>query len=117
MEVCAMKLWKYYLLSCISGILTLVFSVGGALAFITYMSGSHEVDGIVRQGHMSVMEFVLPLFIIGLVCFILYLCGSLYCFFRKLKAEEHRLRHFLLNLILYLLTTLGTIPLMILIFN
>jgi len=109
-----MKLWKYYLLSFVSGILTLVFSVGGALAFVTYMSGSHEVDGIVRQGHMSVMEFVLPLFIVGLVCFILYLCASLYCIFRKLKAEGHRLVHFLLNLILYLVTTVGTIPLMIL---
>ena len=113
----AMKLWKYYLLSWISGILTLVFSVGGALGFVTYMSGSHEVDGIVRQGHMSVMEFILPLFVIGLVCFILYLCASLFCVFRKLKTEEHRLLHFLLNLLLYLATTLGTIPLMILVFN
>ena len=112
-----MKLWKYYLLSWISGILTLVFSVGEALGFVTYMSGSHEVDGIVRQGHMSVMEFILPLFVIGLVCFILYLCASLFCVFRKLKTEEHRLLHFLLNLLLYLATTLGTIPLMILVFN
>ena len=112
-----MKLWKYYLLSWISGILTLIFSVGGALAFITYISGSREVDGIVRQGHMGVMDFVIPLFLIGLVCFILYFCGSLFCVFRKLKAEEHRLLHFLLNLILYLVTTLGTVPLMILLFN
>ena len=109
-----MKLWKYYLLSCVSGVLTLVFSVGGALAYVMYVSGSHEVDGIVRQGHMSVMEFVLPLFLIGLVCFILYLCASLYCIFRKLKSEGRRLLHFLLNLILYLATTVGTIPLMIL---
>ena len=109
-----MKLWKYYLLSCVSGVLTLVFSVGGALAYVMYVSGSHEVDGIVRQGHMSVMEFVLPLFLIGLICFILYLCASLYCIFRKLKSEGRRLLHFLLNLILYLVTTVGTIPLMIL---
>jgi len=112
-----MKLWKYYLLSWISGILTLVFSVGGALAFITYSSSSHEVDGVMRRGHMSVMEFVLPLFLIGLVCFILYLCISFFCVFRKLTAGQHRLLHFLLNLVFYLATTAGTIPLMILLFN
>ena len=114
---CAMKLWKYYLLSWVSGILTLIFSVGGALAFVTYMSGAHEVDGVVRQGHMSVMEFVLPLFLIGLVCFILYLCISFFCVFRKLTAEQRRLLHFLLNLFFYLATVVGTIPLMILLFN
>ena len=112
-----MKLWVYYLLSWISGILTLVFSIGGALAFITYISSSHEVDGIVRQGHTGVMEFVLPLCLIGLVCFILYLCASLFCIFRKLKAEKHRLVHFLLSLVLYLVTAVATIPLMILLFN
>lgn len=112
-----MKLWKYYLLSCVSGILTLLFSIGGALAFVTYVSGSHEVDGIVRQGHMGVMEFVLPLFLIGVICFILYLCASLFCIFRKLKAEGHRFIHFLLNLVLYMVTTAGTVPLMILLFK
>ena len=109
-----MKLGYYYFLSWLSGILTLVFSVGGALAFITYISSPSTVDGIVRPGHMSVMEFVLPLFLIGIVCFILYLCVSLYCIFRKLRAEEHRLMHFLLNLVLYLVTTVGIVPLMIL---
>ena len=69
-----MKLGYYYFLSWLSGILTLVFSVGGALAFVTYISSPSTVDGIVRPGHMSVMEFVLPLFLIGIVCFILYLC-------------------------------------------
>ena len=109
-----MKLWTYYLMSLLSGIMTFVFSVGGALAFITYISSPSTVDGIVRPGHMSVMEFVLPLFLIGVVCFILYLCVSLYCIFRKLRAEEHRLMHFLLNLVLYLVTTVGIVPLMIL---
>ena len=109
-----MKLGYYYFLSWLSGILTLVFSVGGALAFVTYISSPSTVDGIVRPGHMSVMEFVLPLFLIGIVCFILYLCVSLYCIFRKLRAEEHRLMHFLLNLVLYLVTTVGIVPLMIL---
>ena len=94
--------------------MTFVFSVGGALAFITYISSPSTVDGIVRPGHMSVMEFVLPLFLIGIVCFILYLCVSLYCIFRKLRAEEHRLMHFLLNLVLYLVAAVGIVPLMIL---
>ena len=70
-----MKLWKYYLLSWASGLLTLMFSVGGALAFVTYISS------------------------------------------RKLRAEEHRVLHFLLNLILYLATAAGTVPLLILLFN
>ena len=82
-----MKLWKYYLLSWASGLLTLMFSVGGALAFVTYISS------------------------------ILYLCVSLFCIFRKLRAEEHRVLHFLLNLILYLATAAGTVPLLILLFN
>lgn len=112
-----MKLWKYYLLSWISGILTLVFSVGGALAFVTYVSSSSTVDGIVRRGHMSVMEFILPLFLIGIVCFIIYLCLSFYCIFRKMQTQEHRLLHILLNLILYLITAVGTVPLLIFIFN
>ncbi len=112
-----MKLRTYYLLSWISGILTLVFSIGSALAFITYISSSHEVDGIVRRGHMGVMEFVVPLVLIGLVCFILYLCVSLYCIFRKLKAVEYRPLHFLMNLVLYLVTTAGTIPLLAMIFE
>ena len=62
-----MKLWKYYLLSWASGLLTLMFSVGGALAFVTYISS--------------------------------------------------RVLHFLLNLILYLATAAGTVPLLILLFN
>ena len=112
-----MKLRTYYILSWVSGILTLVLSVGGALAFVTYISSPSTVDGIVRKGHMSVMEFILPLFLIGIVCFILYLCLSLFCIFRKLQTQERRVLHFLLNLILYLVTTAGTIPLLILIFN
>lgn len=112
-----MKLRTYYLLSWISGLLTLVFSAGGALAFVTYLSTPSTVDGIVRKGHMSFMEFVLPLFLIGLVCFILYLCVSMFCVFRKLKTQEHRLGHFLLNLVLYLATAAGTVPLMILLLN
>lgn len=112
-----MKLWKYYLLSWLSGILTLVFSVGGALAFVTYISSPSTVDGIVRHGHMSVMEFVLPLLLIGVVCFILYLAASLFFVFRKMQAQEHRVLHFLLNLVLYLVTVGGTVPLLILIFN
>ena len=112
-----MKLWKYYLQSCVSGLLTLMFSVGGALAFVTYISSPSTVDGIMRKGHMSVMEFILPLFLIGIVCFILYLCVSLFCIFRKLRTEEHRVLHFLLNLILYLATAVGTVPLLILLFN
>ena len=112
-----MKLRTYYILSWVSGILTLVFSVGGALAFVTYISNSSTVDGIVRKGHMSVMEFILPLFLIGIVCFILYLCLSLFCIFRKLQTQERRVLLFLLNLVLYLVTTAGTIPLLILIFN
>ena len=112
-----MKLRTYYLLSWLSGILTLIFSIGGALAFVTYLSSPSTVDGIIRKGHMSIMEFVLPLCLIGLVCFILYLCVSLFCVFRKLKAQEHRLLHFLLNLILYLVTAAGTVPLMILLFS
>ena len=117
LEVSDMKLWKYYLLSWVSGLLTLMFSVGGALAFVTYISSPSTVDGIMRKGHMSVMEFILPLFLIGIVCFILYLCVSLFCIFRKLRAEEHRVLHFLLNLILYLATAVGTVPLLILLFN
>ena len=112
-----MKLGYYYFLSWLSGVLTLVFSVGGALAFVTYISSPSTVDGIVRPGHMSVMEFILPLFLIGFVCFILYLCSSLYCIFRKLRTQEHRWMHFLLNLVLYLVTTVGTVPLLILLFN
>ena len=115
--VCSMKLWKYYLLSWISGLLTLILSVGGALAFVTYISTPSTVDGIMRKGHMSIMEFILPLFLIGFICFILYLCASLFCIFRKLKAEKHRLVHFLLNLVLYLVTAAGTVPLLILLFN
>ena len=109
-----MKLWTYYLLSLLSGIMTCVFSVGGALAFVMYIGSPSTVDGIVRPGHMSVMEFVLPLFLIGIVCFILYLCTSLFCIFRKMRAEEHRLMHFLLNLVLYLVAAVGAVPLMIL---
>ena len=112
-----MKLWTYYLLSLLSGIMTFVFSVGGALAFITYISSPSTVDGIVRPGHMSVMEFILPLLLIGVICFILYLCFSLYCVFKKLRTQEHRVMHFLLNLVLYFVTAAGTIPLLILIFN
>lgn len=112
-----MKLKTYYLLSWLGGILTLMLSVGGALAFVTYLSGSSTVDGIVRKGHMSIMEFVLPLFLIGLVCFVLYLCVSVFCVFRKLKIQEHRFVHFLLNLVLYLGTAVGTVPLLILLFN
>lgn len=115
--VCAMKLRTYYLLSWVSGILTLIFSIGGALAFVTYLSTPSTVDGIVRKGHMSIMEFILPLCLIGFFCFVLYLCVSLYCIFRKLKTQEHRLVHFLLNLVLYLVTAAGTIPLMILLFS
>jgi len=117
LEVSDMKLWKYYLLSWASGLLTLMFSVGGALAFVTYISSPSTVDGIMRKGHMSVMEFILPLFLIGIVCFILYLCVSLFCIFRKLRAEEHRVLHFLLNLILYLATAARTVLLLILLFN
>ena len=116
-EEYAMTLGSYYFLSWLSGVLTLVFSVGGALAFITYISSPSTVDGIVRPGHTSVMEFVLPLFLIGLVCVILYLCLSLYCVFRKLRTQEHRVLHFLLNLVLYLVTAVGTVPLLILLFN
>lgn len=116
-EEYAMKLGYYYFLSWLSGVLTLVFSVGGALAFVTYISSPSTVDGIVRPGHMSVMEFVLPLFLIGLVCVLLYLCSSLYCIFRKLRTQEHRALHFLLNLVLYLVTAVGTVPLLILLFN
>ena len=113
----AMKLRTYYFLSWLSGILTLVFSIGGALAFITYISTPSTVDGVIRKGHMSVMEFILPLLLIGVICFILYLCFSLYCVFKKLRTQEHRVMHFLLNLVLYFVTAAGTIPLLILIFN
>ena len=116
-EEYAMKLGYYYFLSWLSGVLTLVFSVGGALAFVTYLSSPSVVDGIERPGHMSVTEFVLPLFLIGLVCVILYFCISLYCIFRKLQTQEHRVLHFLLNLVLYLVTAVGTVPLLILLFN
>ena len=112
-----MKLRTYYLLSWLSGILTLIFSIGGALAFVTYLSSPSTVDGIVRKGHMSIMEFVLPLCLIGLVCFILYLCVSLFCVFCRLKTQEHRFLHFLLNLVLYLATAAGTVPLLILLFS
>ena len=112
-----MKLGYYYFLSWLSGILTLVFSVGGALAFVSYIGSPSVVDGIERPGHMSVTEFILPLFLIGLVCVILYLCISLYCIFRKLRMQEHRVLHFLLNLVLYLVTAVGTVPLLILLFN
>ena len=112
-----MKLWKYYLLSWLSGILTLVLSVGGALAFITYISSPSTVDGIVRHGHTGVIEFILPLFLVGFVCFILYVCASVFCVFRKMQTREHRLLHFLLNLLLYLATAAGTVPLLIFLFN
>ena len=112
-----MKLWTYYLLSWLSGLLTLIFSVGGALAFVTYLSSPSTVDGIVRKGHMSIMEFILPLCLIGLVCFILYLCVSLFCVFRRMKTQEHMFLHFLLNLVLYLVTAAGTLPLMILLLS
>ncbi|MER2138600.1 MAG: hypothetical protein ABS965_00555 [Succiniclasticum sp.] len=112
-----MKLGYYYFLSWLSGVLTLVFSVGGALAFVTYIGSPSTVDGIVRPGHMSVMEFVLPLFLIGFLCVFLYLCLSLYCIFRKLRTQERRVLHFLLNLVLYLVTAIGTVPLLILLFN
>ena len=112
-----MKLGYYYFLSWLSGVLTLVFSVGGALAFVTYIGSPSTVDGIVRPGHMSVMEFVLPLFLIGFLCVFLYLCLSLYCIFRKLQTQERRVLHFLLNLVLYLVTAVGTVPLLILLFN
>ena len=116
-EESGMKLRFYYFLSWLSGILTLVLSVGGALAFVTYISSPSTVDGIERPGHMSVMEFVLPLFLIGFVCVVLYLCLSLYCIFRKLQTQERRVLHFLLNLVLYLVTVIGTVPLLILLFN
>jgi hypothetical protein len=116
-EEYAMKLGYYYFLSWLSGVLTLVFSVGGALAFVTYIGSPSTVDGIVRPGHMSVMEFVLPLFLIGFLCVFLYLCLSLYCIFRKLRTQERRVLHFLLNLVLYLVTAIGTVPLLILLFN
>ena len=113
----AMKLRFYYFLSWLSGLLTLVFSVGGALVFVTYISTPSTVDGIVRKGHMSAMEFILPLFLIGIICFILYLCFSIFCVFKKLRTQRHRVMHFLLNLVLYFVTVAGTIPLLILIFN
>ena len=72
-----MKLRTYYLLSWLSGLLTLIFSVGGALAFVTYLSSPSTVDGIVRKGHMSIMEFILPL------CCLFYpvsLCFPVLCF-------------------------------------
>lgn len=116
-EEYTMKLGYYYFLSWLSGILTLVFSVGGALGFVSYIGSPSVVDGIERPGHMSVTEFILPLFLIGLVCVILYLCISLYCIFRKLRMQEHRVLHFLLNLVLYLVTAVGTVPLLILLFN
>ena len=113
-----MKLWMYYLISWISGILTLVFSFGGAWAFIEYMGHvTLEDGGVVPRGHMNIMEFVIPMVLIAILCFILYLCLSLYCVFRKLKGEEHRIIHFLLNLVLYLATAIGTLPLLSMIFN
>lgn len=116
-EVCAMKLRTYYLLSWLSGMITLVFSIGGALAFLTYLSTPSTVDGIVRKGHMSLMEFILPLCLIALLCFVLYLCLSVFCLFRKRREKEHRILHFLLGLLLYLITTAGTVPLLILLLN
>ena len=112
-----MKLRTYYILSWLSGILTLILSVGGALAFVTYISSPSVEDGIVRQGHMGVMEFVLPLLLIGIFCFILYLGFSLFCIFRKIGSKEYRIVHFLLNLVLFLGTAVGTVPLLILLFN
>ena len=112
-----MKLRTYYLLSWLSGLLTLIVSVGGALTFVTHLSSPSTVDGIVRKGHMSIMGFILPLCLIGLVCFILYLCVSLFCVFRRMKTQEHMFLHFLLNLVLYLVTAAGTLPLMILLLS
>ncbi len=113
-----MKLWVYYILSWLSGILTLVFSFGSALAFTEYMSHVTLKDGgVVPRGHMSIMEFVIPMVLVAILCFILYLCFSLYCLFRKLKNEEHRALHFLLGLALYLLTVIGTMPVLSMVMN
>ena len=113
-----MKLWVYYFISWFSGVLTLVFSFGGALAFTEYISHvSLEDGGTVPHGHMNIMEFVIPLILIALVCVALYLCLSLFCVFRKLKQEEYRAVHFLLNLILYLVTAIGTLPLVGMLMN
>jgi len=106
-----MKLWVYYIIAWVSGILTLVFSFGGAAVFIQHMGQVQLEDGGVVQGHMGIMEFVIPLVLIGIVCFILYLCVSLFCILRKMRTTEHRFIHFLLSFILYLLTTIGTLPL------
>ena len=113
-----MKLWVYYILSWFSGVLTLACSFSGAWAFIEYMSHvTLEDGGVVPRGHMSIMEFVIPMVLIAIVCFILYLCFSLYCIFRKLQNREHRFIHFLLSLLVYLLTTIGTMPLLGMIMN
>ncbi|MBQ9698563.1 MAG: hypothetical protein IJV46_08490 [Acidaminococcaceae bacterium] len=108
-----MKLWVYYLFSLLWGILTLVFSFGGAFAFTQYIDHISLKDGgVVTGGHMSIMEFVIPLLLIGLACFVLYLVFSLFCIFRRLRNEDHRLLHFLFSLLLYLFTTVATLPLL-----
>ena len=106
-----MRLWVYYILSWLWGVLTLALSFGGAFAFTQYISSVPLEEGKVTGGHMNIMEFVLPLLLIGLICFILYLCFSLFCIFRKLRNENHRLLHFLLTFLLYVISTLGTLPL------
>ena len=78
-----MRLWVYYILSWLWGVLTLALSFGGAFAFTQYISSVPLEEGKVTGGHMNIMEFVLPLLLIGLICFILYLCFSLFCIFRK----------------------------------
>lgn len=105
-----MRLWMYYFFSALWGILTLAASIGGAFAFTQYLSQVSLQDGGAVRGHMSVMEFLIPLLLIALVCFVLYLCISLYCIFRKLRNENHRILHFLLSLLLYLVTTVATLP-------
>ena len=106
-----MKLRTYYILAVIGGILTLVLSIGGALAVVQYLNYIPLEHGTVTGGHMSVMEFVIPLILIFLACLVFYFGFSLYCIFRKLKGEKNRVLHFLLNLVLYIVTTVLTLPL------
>lgn len=101
-----LKLKWYYFITFGMGVFALLISLLGA----TYFQESVLTAADGKQGHASPFAFLIPLVLVHVVCFLVFMLINALCAFKLISEDSKSKLHFVCNLLLYLAVVVG-IPL------
>ena len=101
-----LKLKWYYFITFGMGVFALLISLLGA----TYFQESVLTAADGKQGHVSPFAFLIPLVLVHVVCFLVFMLINALCAFKLISEDSKSKLHFVCNLLLYLAVVVG-IPL------